>query len=174
MRAAVLFDNLGPYHLARLRAACNVADVMAVQFGATSADYRWAGGDLNLQVRTLNSKGTSWAMPRSVFKTRLAEVLGEGKPDVVFTPGWATPGALLALEWCLENRVPAVVMSESTAWDSPRRWARECIKGVVLAQASAAFVGGGPQRDYVLQLGMPRERVFSGYNIVDNDYFERE
>jgi glycosyltransferase involved in cell wall biosynthesis len=32
-------------------------------------------------------------------------------------------------------------------------------------------VGGTPHADYLARLGMPRDRIFLGYDIVDNDYF---
>jgi glycosyltransferase involved in cell wall biosynthesis len=32
-------------------------------------------------------------------------------------------------------------------------------------------VGGQRHLEYLVELGMPRERIFTGYDIVDNDYF---
>lgn len=37
----------------------------------------------------------------------------------------------------------------------------------------AALVGGVPQKRYFASLGLPRERIFIGYDAVDNDYFAR-
>jgi glycosyltransferase involved in cell wall biosynthesis len=37
---------------------------------------------------------------------------------------------------------------------------------------SSALAGGIPHKDYLVQLGMPAERVFLGYDAVDNRYFE--
>jgi glycosyltransferase involved in cell wall biosynthesis len=74
-------------------------------------------------------------------------------------------------------------MSESTRHDSigdrdadpgrpvRRPWWREAVKRRLVRQFSAALVGGTPHRDYVVQLGLPPERVFDGYDVVDNDYF---
>lgn len=170
-KAAVLFDNLGPYHAARLKAAAGIAEVIAVEFGGESANYAWIESRANCKNYTLNPTGTSWDMSRSDFRNRLHKVLDEARPDVVFIPGWATPGPLLALKWCLKNRIPAVMMSESTAWDVPRVFFREWIKSTIVSLASSALVGGQPQRDYMVQLGMPAERIFTGYNMVDNDFF---
>ena len=41
MKIAVCFDNFGPYHLARLRAAASVCDLLAVQVAVDSAEYAW-------------------------------------------------------------------------------------------------------------------------------------
>ena len=171
MKSVVLFDNFGPYHVARLKAASGVADVTAVEFGGESANYPWEESQVALKVFTLNPSGTSWEMSRSDFRDRLYKVLNEARPDVVFVPGWATPGPLLALKWCLRDGIPAVIMSESTPWDAPRVFFREWIKSTIVSLASAALVGGQPQRDYMIQLGVPAERVFTGYNMVDNEFF---
>jgi glycosyltransferase involved in cell wall biosynthesis len=64
-------------------------------------------------------------------------------------------------------------MSESTVLDKPRvRW-RESIKRRIVDLYSTALVGGQRHIDYLVQLGMPRERIFTGYDVVDNDYFAR-
>lgn len=170
-KAAVLFDNLGPYHVARLKAAAGVADVVAVEFGGQSVNYAWADSRADFKVFTLNPSGTSWEMSPKDFKGRLYEVLDRECPDIVFIPGWATPGPLFALKWCLKKGTPAVIMSESTPWDAPRVYFREWIKSRIVSLGASAFVGGMPQRDYMIQLGMPAERIFTGYNMVDNDFF---
>ena len=171
MKSVILFDNFGPYHVARLKAATSVADITAVEFGGESANYLWEESQVALKIFTLNPSGTSWEMSRSDFRDRLYKVLNEARPDVVFVPGWATPGPLLALKWCMKTGIPAVIMSESTAWDVPRVFFREWIKSTIVSLASSALVGGQPQRDYMIQLGMPAERIFTGYNMVDNDFF---
>jgi 1,2-diacylglycerol 3-alpha-glucosyltransferase len=94
-------------------------------------------------------------------------------PKVVAIPGWSANIALCALDWCRKNRVPAVVMSDSTTWESVRRprW-REAVKTRLLRGFSSALVAGTPHADYVGQLGMHRSRIFLGYDAVDNKYFQ--
>src|SRR5437588_7716138 len=41
MKLAVLFDNLGPYHIARLTALGSQCDLLAVEQHANSAEYDW-------------------------------------------------------------------------------------------------------------------------------------
>jgi glycosyltransferase involved in cell wall biosynthesis len=171
MKSVVLFDNFGPYHVARLKAVAELVDLAGVQFGADSSSYQWEGLSADFKTHTLNPSGTSWHMTRADFQKRLFGVLDQVNPDVVFVPGWATPGPLLALKWCLQKRIPPVIMSESTARDAPRVFLREIIKRYIVSLASSALVGGRPQRDYLIQLGMSGKRIFLGYNMVDNDFF---
>ncbi len=68
---------------------------------------------------------------------------------------------------------PTVMMSESTAHDFKRRWYMEKIKSRVIRSVSAGLVGGTLHVDYLFGLGVPREQIFVGYDVVDNEYFSR-
>jgi glycosyltransferase involved in cell wall biosynthesis len=41
----------------------------------------------------------------------------------------------------------------------------------VVSSFSAGLAGGQLQREYLVTLGLPRNRIFTGYDVVDNDYF---
>ena len=62
-------------------------------------------------------------------------------------------------------------MSESSRQDESRTWWKEAIKRRMVDLFSAALVGGQRHVEYLVELGMPRERVVIGYDVVDNDYF---
>ena len=62
-------------------------------------------------------------------------------------------------------------MSESNGHDEVRSPWREGIKKAYLQLCSSGLAGGTPQADYLAELGMAKERVFSGYDAVDNAYF---
>lgn len=175
MRATVIFDNLGPYHQARLRAGASVSTLTAVQVSARSADYAWENQARpeNFDLITLFPQGTSRGASVRQVLDRTYAALTESRPEVVFIPGWSSRAALAALTWCLSYKVPAVIMSESTAWDEKRVKRKENIKKRIVTMCSAALVGGRPQADYLVQLGMPADRVVLGYDAVDNDYFQQ-
>ncbi len=99
------------------------------------------------------------------------EILDSIKPAVVAIPGWAHPEALSALSWCLVSGSKALLMSDSTIYDRKRWWWKESIKKRIVALCSAAFVAGTPHVEYLLQLSMPPENVFTGYDVVDNLHF---
>jgi glycosyltransferase involved in cell wall biosynthesis len=109
--------------------------------------------------------------PTAELRRRVVQTLDGLRPSVVFVNGWFDWGALTALRWGLRAGVPVVVMSESTAGDARRVWWKEAIKRRVTRLFSAGLVGGTPHREYLAQLGMPRERIFLGYDAVDNDHF---
>ena len=52
-----------------------------------------------------------------------------------------------------------------------RSWWKEYLKSRLVKLCAAGLVGGAAHKDYMVQLGMPAERVFLGYDAVDNEYF---
>lgn len=166
MRVALLFDHYGPYHHARLRAAGRRLDVTGVEFRARSREYAWEPGSAE-DLRLVTVPEGDADLP-----SRLQRLLTKLDPEVVAIPGWSSSEALAALCWCLNARVPAVLMSESCAHDEPRRGWKEWIKRQVVALFSSALVGGSLHRSYLEALGMDSGRVFPGYDAVDNAYFK--
>jgi 1,2-diacylglycerol 3-alpha-glucosyltransferase len=175
VRVAVIFHRLGPYHCARLEAAARHCDVTAIEVVAETQDYAWSpvkdtGGYSRL---TLFTSGDTRTMSAKQVFGRVENALQNCPPDAVAIPGWSDKGALAALRWCMETGTPAILMSESTALDESRvRW-REWIKERIARLYSTALVGGQRHVDYLVELGMPRDQIFTGYDVVDNDYFAR-
>jgi glycosyltransferase involved in cell wall biosynthesis len=61
----------------------------------------------------------------------------------------------------------------SDSWDpgSRRRWWTERVKRRLVSLYASGLVAGAPQRQYLQRLGMPSQRIFTGYDAVDNAYF---
>jgi 1,2-diacylglycerol 3-alpha-glucosyltransferase len=174
MKAAVLFDLLGPYHWARLNAAGAGGELHVLELFGRNVEYPWApvAGARTFEHHHLFAAGSRQSVPVAQARREIEQVLERVAPGVVFLPGWSDYWALTALAWCLRRRVPAVVMSESTARDEVRRGWKEAIKGRIVRLCAAGLVGGQPHRRYLHALGMPEERIFTGYDVVDNAHFE--
>ena len=173
---AVIFHRLGPYHYARLQAASRALPVLAIELSAETSEYAWdkVGAESGFKRVTLFPEGDSRkASPQELAK-RLIACLETHLVNVVFIPGWSDKGALAALQWCVRHNLPVMAMSESTEWDETRSAWREAVKRRIVGLCSAALAGGTPHKDYLIKLGMPAERVFLGYDAVDNGYFARE
>ena len=175
MKVAVLFDRFGPYHIARLEAAAKYVEVIAIEVSGETKEYQWD----KVESKVLRNRVTLFANRDSreipsaeLFKT-LTQKLDTLKPDVVAVNGWYDRSALSALYWSLENNIPAVVMSESAAGDEKRTWWKEIIKKNIVKQFGAGLVGGSRHADYLKDLGMPPDRIFMGYDVVDNEYFRK-
>ena len=173
---AILFDNYGPYLIARARAAGNLMPVLAVELYGRSAEYAWRreNAEDGLEFVTLLPDVDSTRASAAMIHQRMDEVFARHRPTAVAIPGWGYKGALVALQWCLANRIPPIMMSESTAWDADRNGWKEWIKSQIVQLASSSLVGGSPHAEYIAHLGMPADRVFTGYDAVDNEYFATE
>ncbi|MEM7015378.1 MAG: glycosyltransferase family 1 protein, partial [Verrucomicrobiota bacterium] len=101
----------------------------------------------------------------------LGAFLQDQNYDALAIPGWGFSYSRKALAWCRKNRKPAILMSESKFSDEPRSHWKEWLKGRIVRQFSGALVGAQSHEDYLVKLGMPTNRIFRGYDIVDNEYF---
>lgn len=172
--------NSVPYHEARISAASRRPPLRLSVIQLTSEDafpilQQQAGTQEaeNLPRRTLFSNIPLKQIGGRTLVKRLHAALDELRPSAVCINGWSFGGGIAALAWCLSRRVPAIMMSESTAGDEPRRWWKEAIKRRVVGLCSASLVGGSPHRQYLATLGASVDRVFMGYDAVDNEHFCR-
>ena len=171
---AVVFHHIGPYHHARLNAAGERLSVTGFEWSAKAYDA-WGAADspARYQKISLFSEATDHYPRKADLQQAFLWALEQANPDVVAVNGWNNFGSLIAANCCVRGRTPMVVMSESARQDEPRTWWKETIKRRLVGFYSAALVGGQRHVEYLVELGMPRERIFTGYDVVDNDYFER-
>jgi 1,2-diacylglycerol 3-alpha-glucosyltransferase len=175
LRVAVIFHRFGPYHCARLEAAAGLCEIVGIEIAAETQEYAWSPAEpaTNYSRMTLFPKGDTRTMPAKRVADRLEGALRRCAPSAVAIPGWSNNAAVAALRWCAGTGTPAILMSESSWLDHNRVRVREWIKRRIVALYSTALVGGRSHIDYLVQLGMPRDRVFTGYDVVDSEYFRR-
>ena len=178
---AITFTNFGPYHLARLRALAHRlrdegGQLIAYEIAGAEARYPWRTerGDEHFDWRTFWPGQALETLSASRCAAAQREALDRDRPDAVAIVGYSRPESRAALRWCRRNGRPAILMSESGRIDRPRVWWKEAVKSHWVRRFSAALVGGPRHRDYLIDLGMPRNRIAFGYNAVDNAYFTRE
>ena len=171
---AIVFHHIGPYHHARLNAAAEKLSVIGFEWSAKGYDA-WGSPDSTARYQKISlfSEATDRCPGRTELRRAFLWALEQAKPDVVAVNGWNNFGSLIAANCCLRRGIPMVVMSESARQDEPRNCWKEIIKRRVVALYSAALVGGQRHVEYLVELGMPRERVFTGYDVVDNEYFRQ-
>jgi 1,2-diacylglycerol 3-alpha-glucosyltransferase len=169
---AVVFHHIGPYHHARLNAGANRLSVTGIEWSAKGYDS-WGAADSPAGYRkvSLFSEATDQYPVKAQLRRTFWSALEQANPDVVAINGWNNFGSLPAANCCVRRGIPMVVMSESARQDEPRTWWKEMIKRRVVGFYSTALVGGQRHGEYLVELGMPRERIFTGYDVVDNAYF---
>lgn len=174
MRVGVVFDNFGPYHVARLAAAGRQLDILGIEVGSTSDEYDWNMPDIPGSIERVRlvddaAARSDWAPLLTGYRQKVSL----WRPDVIALPGWSSVAALAGACWAAECGIPAVLMSDSNARDFARLAMLELVKRRVVAQFGAGLCAGSLARSYLVDLGLPPERCFMGYDVVDNDHFRR-
>jgi len=172
-RLAILFHRLGPYHHARLEAVARSRPLTAVEYSSVDHTYLWEPVTPSgaFRVATVFSGEAVGQAAFARRRSKIFEVLDDVAPSAVAIPGWSASASLIALDWCLRHRVPAIVMSESQESDASRNEVIEGVKKRVVRLFSAGLVGGETHARYLERLGVARERVSLGYDVVDNAHF---
>lgn len=186
MQIAVIFHNIGGYHAARLRAAQQVFasegwQLQAIQETDNADEHPWGNlsQEMSFPLKTLlpavECQSTRERDPQaSVAAKRLTPYLNQLLPDILVIPGWGYPISRAALRWAKQRNCPTVLMSESKWDDVPRSWWKEKLKSWLYTNKfKAAIVGGSLHVEYLEGLGFPRQAIFKGYDIVDNEYFTK-
>src|SRR6266700_1575300 len=171
---AVVFHHIGPYHHARLNAATDRLSVTGIGWSAKGHDA-WGAPDSAARYQKISifPEATDDHPQKSDLRRAFWSGLEQTNPDIVAVNGWNNFGSLITANCCVRRGIPMIVMSESAREDEHRTWWKEFIKRQIVDLYSAALVGGKRHVAYLAELGMPRERIFTGYDVVDNAYFAR-
>jgi 1,2-diacylglycerol 3-alpha-glucosyltransferase len=182
MVICIVFSDIGHYHHARFTAAASMLDggLQVVEVGGQSSYDEFKStltAENSYRLQTL-FPGTRYVdvvsrrgVDPQVLKLELVKRLTAISPDILVLKGYSFLDSLFALQWAQRTRTPVVVMSESHAGDFDRRPWKEWLKRQLLADVSAALVGGAPHARYMHSLGIPKDRIFVGYDAVDNAHF---
>jgi glycosyltransferase involved in cell wall biosynthesis len=101
----------------------------------------------------------------------VGSALDEMRPRAVAVAGYDRPEMRKAIRWANRNRVPAILMSETKWDDRPRPWWRLAAARHWVRRCDSALVSGAAAGEFLVALGMPRERIFRQYGVVDNQFF---
>ncbi len=104
---------------------------------------------------------------------RVTEILDKLDPEVTVVSGYHTSLLRSAVRWSKEHNRLCILTSASQRRDRSRFFIKELFKGWwVRRHFDAAFVGGARSADYLVDLGFHPERIWRGYDSVNNEYFE--
>jgi 1,2-diacylglycerol 3-alpha-glucosyltransferase len=173
---AVVCTNFGPYHVARARGLQSVQDVSALFIELASSErlYPWSSPkrDLNDSLITLSQRPLEETRPDTLIDG-LGRTLDRFRPDVVAIAGYSERAMRAAARWARRHGAGVVLMSETTRWDRSRLWWKELVKRRwVRRYVDAGFVGGSPHREYLASLAQDGLPIWSGYDCIDNTFFE--
>ena len=110
------------------------------------------------------------ASPLGVFLKARKLFRAEGV-GVAFLPSYS-PARFFALFAAAKSLgIRTVMMNESHAGTEQATGWKRWIKRQIVTRFDAAFVGGEPHKRHFASLGIPSDKIFTGYDAVDNDFF---
>lgn len=174
---AICFTNFGPYHYARLHAlgqliASRGGRLLAYEMASREDKYPWTKtentAEPTYQHVCLFPNRTLESLSKRECQTAMASRLDIDRPTAVGIVGYVRPESLSMLSWAKANNALRILLSETQRIDHRRVWWKEAIKTHRVKQFQSALVGGQTHRDYLVDLGMPPDRIFLGYNAVGN------
>ncbi len=178
MKICVQWPRFGPYHLARLRKTHEYFDaqragVVALETAAQDETYAWReeGAAMPFERFQVFHGQNFHAISPAVMHRGILRALDSLDPDVVAIHSYGFPDARAALLWCRRKGRRAILMTDSRTEDAPRQASREWLKRHIVLQYDTALVAGEPQVRYLTGLGFERNRIHTGYDVVDNAYF---
>jgi glycosyltransferase involved in cell wall biosynthesis len=144
-----------------------------VEVGSRTRDYAWKRVTQGLQVHTLceNSVAEGVSFTRVFFQAR--RKLSELGIEVCFLPSYSPKQSLAMVLAAKSLGLKTVMMNESHAGTARATGFSAWIKRRLIGLFDAALVGGTPQKRYFASMGLPADRIFTGYDAVDNEYFAR-
>jgi len=171
---AIVWAQYGPYHFARvaaLRQQAGKITIVALELANRTGDYAWRRG--------AGADGMITICPDSVYEEltfttvflRTRRELARRGIDVCLLPSYSPKQCLAALLAAKSLGVRTVMMNDSHAGTARSGRLGTWVKRWLVATFAAALVAGQPQKRYFSSLGLPKEKIITGYDAVDNDYF---
>ncbi len=171
MRIAYVVARVDLYHPARLNTLHNElgrvekADLHVIELGSQAVGHpvervrdEWGFGCTTLTETS----------PRFELRSTLSTL----EPDSVVITGYSRPLMRTAAAWARANGACCVLASDTNLHDRQRSLLKEKAKSLWIRRyVDAAFVAGTSSATYVQGLGVGRDRIWRGYDVVDNDYF---
>ncbi len=177
-RICIHWPRFGPYHLARLEATHEYLgrkgiEMVGLETAGHDMTYDWRKEKDPTpypRVQVFPDRAVENTAPGAVH-ARISRVLDELDPCAVAITSYSQADARACLTWCKRRKRTAILMYASTEDDKKRVQWKERLKSKIVAQYDAALVSGAPQQRYLRALGFPADAIYTGYGVINNEYF---
>jgi glycosyltransferase involved in cell wall biosynthesis len=199
-KLAICFGQFGPYHHARVRAlqdllASEQHEVIAVQIASKTATYSW---DANPFQQLSNNVGVertklyfNYDHPQARHLITLCEGIEEqtsffqvfwrarsffkaSKVRYAYLPSYS-PSRYFALFIAAKSLgIRTIMMNDSHAHTEKATGWKKFIKKLIVRNFNSALVAGKPHKRHFHNLGIASNRIFTGYDVVNNHFFNEQ
>lgn len=95
-------------------------------------------------------------------------------PDLVIIDGYSYASCWSGFFWAKLHRRPLILWSSSNSLDHRRVFYKEWIKKFLVVRCDAYNVYGSRSRDYLIQLGAKKDKIFVVGNNTDNTFYYQQ
>lgn len=171
-KVAILFLELGPYHIARInKLAENISELTVIEFCSQKYLHDWKVLP-DIYFKKICLFNSLKRINKKKIQYKIRKILANIKPEIILIAGYSNIGMREAAKWAKNNNAKTILMTESTYLDKNRLWIIEKIKSYFINKYfDAAFVGGTTSELYLVKLGFSSRKIWKGYDVVDNNYF---
>ncbi len=178
MKILIVLRNIGPYHNSRFESLINSEiEITVFETRPKSQEYLWDSSDnykydiYKFPISPSPEKDISNKKIDSIYKRLIPSI----EPDAIVSIGWADRSYQRLLLYGNTHKIPVIIVSDSiykTEKHKKRIFIKELIKKIILMGYSSAFVAGTESKNYLLKLGFDKEKIFSPWDVVDNNFYE--
>jgi len=97
--------------------------------------------------------------------------LNEIDPKVVIISGYYDVAGWTAWTWSILKGRPKILWNETNSFDSHRPWFKEVVKREYVKRFDFAHVYGISNKEYLMKLGLPAERIVVKRAVTDTRHF---
>ena len=177
MKISCIEPVLAPYSIPRftaLQALRRDDTVELMALGATERIHEWQvrKADLGFDYVEAFPGETIDQIDSKALAARVTRWLDDSDPHVVLITGYYYAAMRTAARWAKRHRRVSIFLGDSHWEDRPRTAIKESLKGWwVRRHYDAAFAAGEQTAAYLVRMGFPREWIWTGYDVVDNQAF---
>ncbi len=177
MKISCLEPVLAPYSIPRFGALQSMRrddTVQVMALGATERIREWQVRKSGLEFEYVEAfpGETVEHIDSQALVNRVTRWLDASDPQAVVIAGYFYPAMRAAARWARRHGRASIFVGDSQWVDRQRIVPREWVKGWwVRRHYDAAFVPGERTAAYLMRMGFPRDRIWTGYYVVDNQAF---
>lgn len=176
INVGIFFGNYGPYHHARVGALQSYTKnlnfkIIPIEISKSSSTYSWESKFDNCKnLKTLFHKDEEKINPILIFfKTYI--FLRKNKIKVIFLPSYSPLRYFVLFLAAKANLSKTIMMNESHRGTEKAKGIKKIFKIFIINQFDSALVGGKPHKRYFNSLGFKNNKIFTGYDAINNKYF---
>jgi glycosyltransferase involved in cell wall biosynthesis len=177
MKICYLDSILAPYTIPRFTALQalrrdDIIQVMALGATETIREWRVRKSGLGFEYVEAFPGETVEQIDSRALAERVTHWLNDSNPQTVVIAGYYYPAMRAAARWARRHGRASIFVGDSQWVDRHRIVPREWVKAWwVRRHYDAAFVPGERTAAYLTRMAFPRDRIWTGYYVVDNQAF---